>query len=704
MKIMGIYPGGHDPAVCLLRDGQVQVMIEDERLTRVKHGVYGPLMSLWSKHNQRFGFFPWASVSYCLRAAGLSMDDLDAIVVPHWGRQDCQIVPPLGEDADGGFDWAEFLPVARDKIIVADEPWGGSHHLMHGMSAFYASPFERAAVLVIDAAGSFTSAGAEAETGYVFEDRAGRWREVFKNRYPSMSMPTGGDDSSPSLRRKVETSIGYMYEQASGVLGFVNTAARVADAGKTMGLAPYGGPTPELGEPWVTSDGFALDFSNLYRYAFSSGLYERYSFADRSNALIQNENDISPFARNLAWKVQAELEKAVLHLASELQRVTGAEHLCLSGGVALNSVANGQLLRNGVFKEIFVQPAAADSGQALGLAYYGHLKLGSKTPIKAIRNAFGGRSHERGEVAALLDGNLTVTELPNDDALCDDAAHELAMGRIVGWFQGGSEYGPRSLGHRSILADPRPVDMKDHLNGRVKFRESFRPFAPSVLLDRCHEVFELEQESPYMLFVAPVRPEWQQRIPAVTHVDGTARIQTVTRESDPLFHQLISSFSRKTEVPLLLNTSFNLRGMPIVETPRDALQCFLLTDMDALYLGRFKVQAPTLEQMLLRVSRAWHLEASAGAAFQHGDGAPSHSFVSSTADGEVRRIEIGPVKLFTAFSQALVGDRSARDILATALNGVPSTLEVERATLEFVRRMLRAGVFSIRVGQHWMTA
>jgi hypothetical protein len=350
-----------------------------------------------------------------------------------------------------------------------------------------------------------------------------------------------------------------------------------------------------------------------------------------ADGLATQPGGVSQYAKDLAFKVQSELEGAVLHLAKEMKRVTGAANLCFAGGVALNSVANGLIARQAGFERIFIPPAAHDGGQAMGLAYHGCLMLTSGTgylqhsnggssrkqsngqsalSVKPMKHAYCGRSYPESEIQdLLLASGLPFTELPNEDELVESAAENLARRKIVGWFNGGSEVGPRALGHRSILANPDREEMKDQLNNRVKFRESFRPFAPSVLREKASEVFELDQESPYMLLVVPVRETWKPCVPAITHVDGTARVQTVDREIEPLYHKLISAFERRTAIPLVLNTSFNLRGMPIVESPIDALQCFLYTDMDSLYLGRYHVEQPLPSYLMPSKAPGWELAA-----------------------------------------------------------------------------------------------
>ena len=671
--VLGVYTG-HDPGACLLVDGRLVSMIEEERLTRFKHGLPKSVRGLWSDFNGRFGYFPWASLTYCLRAGGLTLEELDGLV--------------LSEDADATA-MIEMLPIKdRSKVLVSREPRGGAHHFRHALTAFWASPFERAAVLVIDGDGTVTEQGYEAESGYLFTDRQGAWRDVFKNRYP--------------LGDGLRAGLGWAYEYVSALLGFSATrVGYLGEPGKTMGLAPFGQPSPELETPWFVSRGFQVDFTAFHDWLLRTGNVKRLRFDTTELALIQDERAIPADARDLAWKVQAELERAMLHLVQELHRATGAERLCLAGGVALNSVANGLVATKGPFREVYIQPAAADNGQAMGLAFHGHLMLqeqraaAARVPIAPVPHAFGGRSYEHAAVGKLLEATgLQVKELASDQALAEDAAEELSRGRFLGWFQGGSEYGPRALGHRSILADPRGPQVKDHLNARVKFREGFRPFAPSVLAEQAGEVFELEGESPYMLLVVPVREAWRERVPAITHVDGTARVQTVQAGVDPLYHALISAFARRTGVPLVLNTSFNLRGMPIVESPHDALQCFLFTDMDALYLGRWKVLRPDPARLFPSAAPGWRFVAENRLAW---GGQSLLVRYEREAEGHGKTVELRPVPELIQLCSVLDGRTSLLQGLRGVLGGEPAP-DVVAASLEVIQRLLRAGAMQLRVG------
>lgn len=667
-KVLGVFTG-HDQSACLLVDGRIVCLIEEERLTRVKHGLPKAVRNLWPDFHGMFGYFPWASLSYCLESAGLGLDDLDALVLPE-------------DSQETGI--ASLLPIRdKKKVLFSTEPRGAAHHYRHALSAFFASPFERAAVLVVDGDGSVTEQGYEAETGYHFPDRSGAYRELWKNRY------------SPAA--PLRSGLGWTYDYVSAVLGFVNTKiGYLSEPGKTMGLAPYGQASPALAKPWIRRESTRLDFSAFHEFMLTSGLHKLVSFEDREKALVQNEDAISQEARDLAWKVQKEVEDALLGLARELHQKTGEKDLCIAGGVALNSVANGLILAKGPFERVFVQPAAADNGQAIGLAVWGHQKLGAKEPLEPIRHAFGGRSYPAAGTKALLEASgLSFQELASDAALAEDAAAELVKGRILGWHQGGSEYGPRALGHRSILADPRGAGMKDHLNARVKFREPFRPFAPSVLREKAGEVFELAGESPYMLLVAPVREAWRGKVPAIAHVDGTARIQTVDREVDPVYHGLIAAFEKKTGVPLVLNTSFNLRGMPVVETPRDALQCFLYTDMDALYVGRFKVSRPEPSRLFPRAAQGWKFVVENELSWS---GSQLKLRFETGEKEKKKTVPVRPLPQLVSLFAALDGKRSLAEAMMLAYQGERPTPELVLGTVGLVQSLLRSGALGLRVG------
>ncbi len=552
MVVLGIGGGLHDLSACLVEDGRLRVAIEQERLTRLKHSCdHGALTDGYLARD----FRPYRrqmmrdkrirdqEVEYCLGALGLRAEDVDAVVTSHFTRF-------------GYLYRFDHLP-ARALMRTTNL----NHHLAHAASAFLVSPCEEAAVVVVDSFGSHTS-GRRSEATSIWR---GRGTELTRLRTFDSSLAPG---------EAVGHSLGTFYSDMTIAAGF-----RVLDAGKTMGLAPYGGPRylDRLREFVRLGPDGQVDLDVRYRQAVQRWAAEA--------------ADPDAFHADLAWAAQSVLEDCLLHIARAAMAQAGCRALCLAGGVALNSVANGRILEELEPSALFVQPASNDAGLAIGNAFW-HYHAQQPTPARAYRmdTAYLGRPYGPEEIdaaVARLPGRLRSRRVPAPE---EEAAERLARGEIVGWFQGRSEFGPRSLGNRSLLADPRRAEMKDTLNRRVKHREPFRPFAPAVLAEAQADWFELGEDSPFMLLVARVRAAQRPRIPAVTHVDGTARVQTVRREHNPLFHGLIAAFARRTGVPVVLNTSFNDRGDPIVETPGDALEMFLHSDIDALLLGDLLIE------------------------------------------------------------------------------------------------------------------
>src|SRR5215216_5014557 len=428
------------------------------------------------------------------------------------------------------------------------------HHDAHAASAFFPSPFDQAAVLTLDRGGDFLSTTLQVGIG----SRLARLAEL---RNPD--------------------SLGEVYSALTWYLGFEPNA----DEGKTMGLAPYGrdklvGELAELVQR--TTDGLFRVNLAWFTYHREGGWLSK-AFLDRYGPPRKPESAITERDQDLAFAVQDLLEETALHVARTLRRRSGLADLCLAGGVALNSVMNTRLLREAGFEQIFVQPAASDAGNALGAALWvWHQRLGRPRGQPMTHAFYGADWTEREQAGALTGQGLEVQSVADP---AEEAARLLAGGRIVGWFQGRAEVGPRALGARSILADPRRAETRDVVNARVKRREAFRPFAPSVLDEHGPEFFDGYHANPFMLLVQPVRPDRRAQIPAVTHVDGTARLQSVTAAENPLYHRLISRFAAHAGVPVVLNTSFNLRGGPIVHRPAEAVADFLRSDIDALFLG-----------------------------------------------------------------------------------------------------------------------
>jgi carbamoyltransferase len=388
--------------------------------------------------------------------------------------------------------------------------------------------------------------------------------------------------------------LGALYSRASTyVFGDWNKC------GELMGLAPYG----RAGEmkPLVSLDGGEFEVP-----AWGAG-FDRPWLSESESGEKWEDSPSMQHWKDLAWQVQDDTERVLLARAAWLRETTGAKNLCIAGGVALNCVANGRIAREAGFENVWIQPAAGDDGIAIGCAYYGHLAIQRKPRSFVMTHAYLGAPYGNSEVEAATDRRLVrlATRRTRSSDICADTARVLAEGHVVGWFQGRSEFGPRALGNRSILADPRNADMKAILNSRVKHRQAFRPFAPIVLAERASEIFEGDEPSPYMLLAKRVRAEWKDRVPAIVHVDGTARVQTVDAETNEILYRLLEAFDAITGVPVLLNTSFNVKGEPIVETPRDAMACFLETGIDYLVLHDTLIGKTPLHKVLTPIVKVY---------------------------------------------------------------------------------------------------
>ncbi|HXT00680.1 MAG TPA: carbamoyltransferase N-terminal domain-containing protein [Elusimicrobiota bacterium] len=571
-RILGLSFDYHDAAAALVVDGVAVAAAAEERFSRVKH-------------DRRL---PVRAAGWCLERAGLAAGDLDAVVF--YEKPFRKLSRILANSLDTFPSSASLFRRAAGAWLD-ERLWVGprieralglppgkvlycEHHLSHAASAFYPSPFDDAAVLTIDGVGEW----ATASVGRGRRGADGRWELALEAemRYPH--------------------SLGLLYSAFTAYLGFEVNEGEY----KVMGLAPYGRPrfadrVRRMIEPF--GDGsFRLDLDWFAFHRDPARAFAR-RFEDAfgpARAPSAGDPAQDPRLCDVAASVQLVCEELVLAMAKEAHRRTGSRNLCLSGGVALNAVANGRLLRESPFERVWIQPAAGDAGGALGAALYAAHALGG-APRSEMRRADLGPEHSpAAAAAALAAAGLEHEELSDRGELCARVAGMLAGGRVVGWHQGRSEWGPRALGQRSILADPRPAAMKRALNEKIKFRELFRPFAPSAAAEAAGEWFDLgpgPAAAPYrfMLATAPVREDRRAGLGAVTHVDGTARVQAVGADDSPLYHELISSFGAATGVPVLLNTSFNLKGEPIVETPEDAISTFLASSMDALVLGPFLV-------------------------------------------------------------------------------------------------------------------
>jgi carbamoyltransferase len=554
VNILGINCFSHDTAAALLQDGEPVAFIEEERFSRDKHTKA----------------FPDAAIEFCLRTAGIGIGDVDVVAFAHkagvdYARAALDAVKRAAPKRLGFQTYVDLNLKRKERAFRRRWGYHGrtinvGHHQAHAASAYFASPFDDAAVLTLDRGGDFLSTT-------LAHGQGNRFRTLHEVRNPY--------------------SLGEIYTAVTWWLGFHPNA----DEGKVMGLAPYGTDryVPAFRDfVRLTPDGlFTVDLS-WFRYQVEGAVPWSKRFVEKFGPPRVPESDLTRHFEDVAFGVQALTEEAGLHLARALHRFTGSKNLCLSGGVALNSVMNARLLGETPFEHIFIQPAAGDAGNALGAALHvWHQELGRPRAWR-MEHAFFGPEYTDSEIKeALAERQLSFQEVADPTV---EAAELLSRSKIVGWFQGRAEVGPRALGARSILADPRKAEMKDIVNEQVKHREGFRPFAPSVLDERGAEYFEGYYPNPFMLLVLPIRPEKRDVIPAVTHVDGTGRLQTVQRDSNPLYYRLIEEFERRTGVPVILNTSYNLRGEPIVHRPDEAITDFLTTGMDALLLGRFLLE------------------------------------------------------------------------------------------------------------------
>jgi carbamoyltransferase len=593
-RILGISAFYHDSAACLLRDGEIVAAAQEERFTRKKGDAS----------------FPRHAVQYCLKAGGIGVRDLT-----HVGFYDKPLLKferilesYLGVTPRGFLQFLKAGPVwIKEKLFLdrtlreeldgyEGDVFYAEHHESHAASAFFPSPFPEAAIVTMDGVGEWATAAFGVGRGAEIE----LIREL---RWPD--------------------SLGLLYSAFTYFTGFKVNSGEY----KVMGLAPYGRPkyVDRIYQHLVDlrEDGsFRLNqeyFSYLTGLRMTNGAFaELFDGPPR-----EPETNLTQREMDLARSVQEVCEEIMLRMVRTAQKETGLDRLCLAGGVALNCVGNGRILREGPFKEIWIQPAAGDAGGALGVAQLiWHRECGqprATTGGDQMKGAYLGPAFPDAEIEAFLERQGAVYQRLGRDALLQRVAGILADEKIVGWFNGRMEFGPRALGNRSILGDPRSPRMQAQMNIKIKFREGFRPFAPSVLRERVGDYFELDCESPYMLLVAPVRRERrigltdeQQRLwgidllnvpksdlPAVTHVDYSARIQTVSADTNPDYHGLIKEFERQTGCGVIVNTSFNVRGEPIVCTPEDAYRCFMRTHIDFLVLGPFlldKTAQPAWEE------------------------------------------------------------------------------------------------------------
>ncbi len=597
MNILGISAFYHDSAAALLKDGEIIAAAQEERFTRKKHD----------------SSFPASAVRFCLQYGGTALDDLDAIVfydkpllkferlletyyvfapkglksflsaMPVWVKEKMFLKKLIRDELAKIGEWNRD----KTKLLFTD------HHLSHAASAFFPSPYQESAILTIDGVGEWATA----------------------------SIGFGKDRDITTLKEmKFPHSVGLLYSAFTYYLGFrVNSGEY-----KLMGLSPYGDPASdqvkrfreriyenivnvkEDGSIWLNQDFF--DYTTGLSMVKDEKWEQLFGFPRR-----MPETNIEQHHADLALAAQQITEDVVMKMSMTAKKLTGAKTLCLSGGVALNCVANGKLLREGIFNDIWIQPAAGDAGGALGAAYaVYHMYFGQERKVgnnsDSMHGSFLGPAFDELDIKLMARKyNAPYHYYSDFDALCETVAEQLSQGKAIGWFQGRMEFGPRALGNRSILGDARNKDMQKRLNVKIKFRESFRPFAPSVLYESTKDYFDIDRPSPYMLLIAdvtakrryelpdnyhglPIREKLytlRSDVPAITHLDYSARLQTVHRETNFRYYKLIETFKKQTGYSVIVNTSFNVRGEPIVCTPEDAYKCFMRTAIDCLVIGDY---------------------------------------------------------------------------------------------------------------------
>ncbi len=560
MIILGINYFYHDTSACIVRDGKLVVALEEERFSRQKH--------TWQ--------FPHSAIDRAMKAAGITPGEVNHVAVSidpgkDWHRK-AAFGLTLGRTVGPFIKHEIFRAWGRQREFRQwfEQTWPGtrrptlhrvSHHLSHIAGSFFVSPYERAALLSMDGSGEWSTTWMGETDGREFDC----FSESF---FPH--------------------SLGSFYEAATEFCGFRPNY----DEGKTMGLAPFGDPARFYDQMRrlvrVEANGGVRVDQSFFTYQNWGGSRCGPRYVEAFGSPRIAPGPIAGHHNDVAAAAQKVLEDRVLQMCRILERRSSAEYLVIAGGVALNSVMNGRIIRECRFKDLYVMPAAGDNGTSIGAAYYvwNHI-LGHQERFWH-HDPYVGLEYSNEEIEALL----KECKLPYERSgqVTRDTARLLHEGKIIGWFQGRSEIGPRALGNRSILCDPTLPHMKDKINAEVKHREAYRPFAPSVITEARRDFFEIEVEAPFMLKVCQVRPEKRDVLPAITHVDGSARLQTVHRETNPRYHELISEFGRLSGVPVILNTSFNVMGEPMVETPIQAIRCFFGTGLDVLVLGDFIVR------------------------------------------------------------------------------------------------------------------
>ena len=567
MNIIGINAYHGDASAALLVDGALVAAVEEERFNRIKH---------WAG-------FPSQAIRYCLDHSGLSIEDVDHVAISFDPRANFSrrlayvashrpsaraILDRLkrqGKTLGLEDQLAQGIGVARNQVRAKFHRV--EHHSSHVAAGFLISPFQEASILSVDGMGDFTST-------LTAHGQGNQWKEIDRVFFPH--------------------SIGFLYSTITMYLGF----PYYGDEYKVMGLAPYGEPEftdvirkmiRPVGDTFELNLDYFTHHKRGVKMKWNGGApivepFHSQKLINELGPMRTKEDEMTSRHDNIAKSLQVVTEEIILHLLTQLHKKTKCENLCMTGGVAMNSVANGKITTLTPFKNVYVPAGAADNGTAFGAAFYVWNKFLGKPRTFVQDHAYlGCESDDEHCAAAIQDANLPFVHCDRDE-LIERTTSLMLDGKVVGWFQGRMEFGARALGNRSLIADPRRTDMRDIINLRIKFREKFRPFAPSILQEHVADWFEIDEATPYMEKVFPIRREKRSMIPAVTHVDGSGRLQTVSSKTNPLYHALITRFYEKTGVPIVLNTSLN-ENEPVVRTPAEAISCFLRTDMDALVLG-----------------------------------------------------------------------------------------------------------------------
>jgi len=571
-KILGICYGGHDTSATLMIDGKLISACEEERYNK-------------EKHTRKF---PSSAINDCLKKSELEINDIDEISLiydPVYAIRETYLKTALNDEKRIGFLINDIDKISSlyniEKIIREQTKFSGKisfnlHHLCHFASSYYVSGFDDALLASFDGMGEIESTllgiGKGNEISIVHHG----------NRYPN--------------------SLGLFYSAITHYLGWKHHS----DEGIIMGLAPYGNSqntVPNSSKSYKEFFEEIIYETDDFEYVIEKSWISYYNVRDKwvSDKFLETfgpkRNSDEPLEnrhKDIAAALQERIESIIIAQLKRARKRFNLKKLCLAGGVALNCSLNGKIIKENIFDEIFVQPASGDNGAAIGACFLAHKRLTNEFVPEKYHDYYLGSSFSDDYIKSILDEKKLSYSKP--DNLFSVVANELASKKIIGWFQDGSEFGPRALGNRSILTSPFPEDMKDYLNKRVKFREEFRPFAPAILSEYTQEYFEIEQESPHMLIAVNVKKDKISEIPAVVHVDNTARVQTVSKNNNQKFRTLIEEFFKITDVPVLLNTSFNVKGQPIVNDPRDAIDCFLSTNIDVLAIGSFLLSKNTAKE------------------------------------------------------------------------------------------------------------